>query len=83
MCGTKSPQGVTKLTFDEVVDLEERGGSHCFKTNNIDIVNDCRFVFGFRLPSELITIRVEKFKKTLRDNTNTICRIFCDVALDS
>ena len=54
-----------------------------FKTNNINIVNDCRFFFGFRLPSELIKIRVEKFKMTLRDNTNAICRIFCDVALDS
>jgi len=32
-----------------------------FRTSNIEIVRNCQCYFGFKLPSELWSIRVEKF----------------------
>ena len=32
-----------------------------FKSSNIDIINVCRVMFNFRLPSELLACRSEKF----------------------
>jgi len=32
-----------------------------FKSSNIDIINVCRDMFNFRLPSELLACRSEKF----------------------
>jgi len=36
-----------------------------FRTSNSDIVNECRVYFGFKLPSEIIPIRVDKFMSKL------------------
>ena len=35
------------------------------RTSNSDIVNECRVYFGFKQPSEIIPIRVDKFKSKL------------------
>jgi len=32
-----------------------------FRTSNIEIVRNCQSYFGYKLPSELWSIRVEKF----------------------
>jgi len=32
-----------------------------FRTSNIEIVQDCRMFFKFKLPSEILTLRYNKF----------------------
>jgi len=32
-----------------------------FRTSNIEIVQDCRMLFKFKLPSEILTLRYNKF----------------------
>jgi len=44
-----------------------------FKTNNINIIEECRVNFGVILPSALITSRTKKFKLQFLQNS------FCDI----
>ena len=32
-----------------------------FRTSNVEIVQDCRMCFKFKLPSEILTLRYNKF----------------------
>jgi len=36
-----------------------------FCTSNSDVVNECRVYFGFKLPSEIIPTRADKFMSKL------------------
>jgi len=47
-----------------------------FKTNNINIIEECRFNFGVILPSALITSRTNKFMFKLQFLENSFCNIF-------
>jgi len=47
-----------------------------FKTNNINIIEECRVYFGVILPSSLITSRTDKFMFKLQFLENSFCNIF-------
>ena len=47
-----------------------------FKTNNINIINDCIKFFGLSLPSTLIKTRTDKFIKKYNSIDNSLCRQF-------
>ena len=42
-----------------------------FCTSNTDIVNDCRMYCGFKLPSEIIPTRTNKFTSKLSNVVNS------------
>lgn len=50
-----------------------------FKTSSIQIINDARYFFGFKLPNELIVSRVATFKQQILLNNNLLCRVFSTV----
>jgi len=47
-----------------------------FKTNNINIIEECRVNFGMILPSSLVTRRTFKFMSKLQFLENSFCSIF-------
>jgi len=47
-----------------------------FKTNNINIIVECRVNFGVILPSSLISSRTNKFMFKLQFLENSFCNIF-------
>jgi len=58
----------TDFKADYITVVEDRPISYVnrvlmklFKSSNIDIINVCRDMFNFRLPSELLACRSEKF----------------------
>ena len=48
-----------------------------FKTNNILIVNECRYQFGIDLPSFLINARTSRFMTKINCSDNILLNIFC------
>ena len=46
-----------------------------FRTNSIDIVKQCQYHFGFRLPSDLWAKRVQKFDAKFYACSNLLCKI--------
>ena len=49
-----------------------------FRTNNRGFVLDCLCYMNFRLPSELISIRVSRFKARVAASENIFCKLICD-----
>jgi len=47
-----------------------------FKTDNINIIEECRVNFGVILPCALITSRTNKFMFKLQFLENSFCNIF-------
>jgi len=47
-----------------------------FKTNKINIIEECRVIFGATLPSLLITRKTRKFISKLKFLDNFICNLF-------
>jgi len=47
-----------------------------FKTNNINIIEECRFIFGVTLHSLLITRKTNKFISKLKFTESFICNLF-------
>ena len=45
-----------------------------FRTNSIDIVKQCQYHFGFRLPSDFWDKRVQKFDAKFYARSNLLCK---------
>lgn len=47
-----------------------------FRTNNIAIIDDCRYHFEITLPSKLIETRSQRFIYRYNTVENSLCRAF-------
>jgi hypothetical protein len=43
-----------------------------FKTNDVNVINDCIDYLGFKLRSELLIGRIEKFNSRMLTNNNYV-----------
>jgi len=48
-----------------------------FKTGNIQIVKECQEIFGFQLPSALLTRRTNNVINKYGSSMNSVCRSLC------
>jgi hypothetical protein len=54
-----------------------------FKTRSVDIVNECRVMFGLQLVSEMVVERKKRFLRNFRYVvSNRICKVIGQVAVD-
>jgi len=56
-----------------------------FRTSNKDIINECCYYFNFKLPSEILTGRLERFIRKLKignESCGDIVFLFLFVCID-
>jgi len=49
-----------------------------FRTSNSDVINECCSYFHFKLPSEILPARFERFVCWLQRCNSWDCRLYCD-----
>ena len=47
-----------------------------FKTNNIDVIDECRQYFAFHTVEHLIKVRKSRFLRKYANENNIFCKIF-------
>ena len=47
-----------------------------FKTNNMSIIQDCIVYFNFKLPSSLLSTRMNSFLRRYNSSNNYLCKLF-------
>ena len=49
-----------------------------FKSVNVGLINECRIIFGVKLPSELIAERIKKFICKLLASDHSLTKLLVD-----
>ena len=52
-----------------------------FRTTNIDVIEECRLVFNFLLPSEMLEIRRARFECKLMNCSNVLNYMYFGLGL--
>jgi hypothetical protein len=47
-----------------------------FRTNNISVIDECRLMFGMKLPSTLIASRITRFISQIQFVNNSLLNLF-------
>lgn len=74
---------VMQLTKTDIKSLDfivNRFLMKLFRTSNISVIEECRLMFGVKLPSTLIASRIALFQSKIQFLNNTVLKLFSKVA---